>query len=600
MQEFELYGGNDLVNYVLKSSNIKELLTNKKFINYIMKPENHYAFVWLIYGMENNKELINIFLNKNFLDEILLDERAKDKYNAIISSVPFILENASDKVIQFLLSKSDLYFLFRDINLVVANKMLDYILLNDNSKLFVLANLPSNVQEGLFNPSNMEKILKMKMLEKCYWKFSPGVIVKLFEQEKYRDLILNSQPEVLLALSSKFKRYELPSFIQKDKALIDKISSIENPSLYRNIIKNFCVSNYELVENVENKRKDYVSALIVSINEDGIFEEYIKLREYIKKYGYNKKVMTVLPAELRLNQTDNESLKKLTFKRLFENICDLYFKDYPNNVLLNLNQIINFINETKLEIIPYDRRVIYELIIHFDKLSLNAIKVLNKKISLLNSLDFLLYNDLRNCKDKSYELFNDSFIKLSEHKELEDEESSLKYNTKVYKLDGEDFTACVHVGEVYKDYANKMTISLSIIGTDNIGVFNDNNIIVGFSKFKVDKIMHMYNADSYTSNQYGTNRVNKIYTPKTLLKETSFYNEVLYSEMDGEVLFPDYVVCKDEIDDESVQYAQKYNLPILIINTKKYKTSYKREDEENYQECAYDSVDTDYFGGRKR
>lgn len=595
MKYFKNYRGEDLTNYVINSIDVSSILIDEEFLDYILEPENHYAFVWLVDGLKDDSKLSNAFLTTKFLDRILLDERARDKYNAIISYNPSILEKASDKVIEFLVNTKDLYFIYTRLNLIVANKMLDYIIHNDNDKVSVLSALSSSVQIGLFNPTNMEKILNLKSLQDCYLKFCPEVIIKLFEQKKYRDLILNLSKEKLNNLSIKFQNYEMPNWVQNNKELVKLIANIENPSYYRSIIRNFTPNNYNLVLNLEKERNCYVDNLIASLNSEGIFKEYIDLRNYIEKNGIDRKIYNCLPEELHICDLNDSKLRQITIKRLFENICDLFFKDYPKNVLLNIKQVINFINESRESVIPVERENIYRLILYFNTLSLSDIKALYKSLSSFDDISSLLYDDVRNCKNKSYEIFNNEFLKIKESDKLLSKELSEEVGCNVYKLDGEDFVACVHVGHVSKDFPRK-TMSLSVIGTECIGTFYKDDIIVGFEYLDPNKIMHMYSADSYTSNQYGSSRVNEIYTPKSLLKSTNYFNEVLYSEMDNKVLFPNYVVCKDEIDDNSINYAKDNNLPIVLINTKKYSINNASDKEEKYQSYASESLEEDYFG----
>ncbi len=596
MELFKNYNGQDLTNYVLNSENIIDILRNKEFLEYILEPDNHYAFVWLLDGLKN-KGLANKFLNPYFLDRLTTDERSYDKYNAIISYCPDVLESANDKAIKFLIKNSNLHFMFDNLSLIVANKMLDYLILNDNNRINVLANLSTKVQVGLFNSSNMEKILGLKDFEMYFLNFCPGVIIKLFEHKKYSDLMLNLDKEGLYSLSLKFLNYEVPACVSNNKKLINVIASIEDPSYYRNIIKNFMSKNYNLVEKLEKKRKKYVDNLVSTINGDGIFEEYISLRNYIVKNKIDEKIYNRLPYELHDDMSDDK-LKKITLKRIFENICDLFFKDYPKNVLINMKQIISFLDASKQSVIPIDRRRIYDLILNFNILSLNDIKALYKVLCKYENLDALLYEDLRNCKNKSYDIFNDAFLKIGESKNLKNETLSKTYGLDVYLLNGEDFTSCIHVG-CFQNYSLKGTISLSVIGTDCIGTFYKEDIIVGFEHLSPDNIMHMYSADSYTVGKYGSNRVNGIYIPKSFLSQTSNYNEILYSEKDNKTLRPSYVVCKDEIDPESVEYAKMYGLPIVLINTKKYLISSACDKQENYQNHASESFNEDYFGKSK-
>ena len=109
--------------------------------------------------------------------------------------------------------------------------------------------------------------------------------------------------------------------------------------------------------------------------------------------------------------------------------------------------------------------------------------------------------------------------------------------------------------------------------------------------------MHVYNKDSYTNGQIGTNRINKIYKPHELLENTYFYNEILYSEKSYQ-LIPDYVICIDDINAESYNYANENKLPIVIINSSKYKISRNYTDDIDYRD-TYLTREEDYYGTSK-
>ena len=183
-------------------------------------------------------------------------------------------------------------------------------------------------------------------------------------------------------------------------------------------------------------------------------------------------------------------------------------------------------------------------------------------------------------------------LNLNERKELYDKEKSIS-SVSVYKLDGEDFVSCVHCGTLNQKF--KDTISLSIIGSNHIGVFNPDGIIFGFNNISSDKIIHSFNTDSFTNGKFGTDRVNKIYDVHDLLKETKSCNEILY-DTKRDPIKPSYLVCFDNINEESYICSVNNNLPILLINSKKYNKNNGMYETDKYQE-SYRKED-DYYGKR--
>ena len=65
-----------------------------------------------------------------------------------------------------------------------------------------------------------------------------------------------------------------------------------------------------------------------------------------------------------------------------------------------------------------------------------------------------------------------------------------------------------------------------------------------------------------------------MYTPQGLIDDTKGYNEIVYQEKNKNIQLekvkPDYVICYDDIKEGDLKVAKNYNLPIVLIDTKKY------------------------------
>ena len=282
-------------------------------------------------------------------------------------------------------------------------------------------------------------------------------------------------------------------------------------------------------------------------------------------------------------------MKRISSLRRFEYVCDELFEDYTYNVLINLNNIIEF--DRKTPYLQEDRRNLYKKILEFDKLSLIE-QMMFLKSSINSSIADKYYDDFRQARDLSYKSIQDNLLDLNVRPELYDQEKSNPV-VPIYRLEGEDFIACVHCGYLYQEF--KDAISLSIIGSEHIGVFNNERIIFGFNNIKADRIIHAFHTDSFTNGKYGTNRVNKIYDVHDMLNKTRSCNEILYNTK-VESLKPSYIVCFDDIKEESYIRAVNDNLPIVVINSKKYNKNDGIYETENYQE-SYEKED-DFYGKR--
>ena len=153
----------------------------------------------------------------------------------------------------------------------------------------------------------------------------------------------------------------------------------------------------------------------------------------------------------------------------------------------------------------------------------------------------------------------------------------------IYELNGEEFYLYVHSSSRGSWNNLGITTSISLISNNNVTTINNNNTIFGFSKLKIDNIMHVYHSDSYTTHITGTNKIHDIETPAGLIDKTTSYNEILYQEEDD--FKPDYVVAYDEYDEKIISIAKNMNIPIILINTEVYKK--KKNGIEDYLDNHY-------------
>lgn len=589
MKEFYKFTEEQLKDYILSSKDIELILSDNEFKDYLLELENHYVFVWLVEHLDelHKKKL----LTNDYLEKIITDDlKAASKYDAILKLYSNIFIGTSKKVMIYVLTNFIEYF--KIIDEKTAEYFIHSIIYKLPDKLELLQYFSYETQNRILDLTNIEAISNIPGFEKIIIKLSPKIIVRLINYGIFSNVIDKLNKDDLAYLSKKIKEEDLFSLINNLDFIIF-VSSLENPNYYRYIVNNLLVNNYPLVQKIERYRFLYTKCQFELENNEGIFENYICLSEKLENGKLSKEDFDKIPEEIEYYYYDGKIsksiLKSITIKRKLQLLCDLYFKDYSENVLYNLNEIIIFSNDNV--IIPEDNLELYKKFINFNILSDEEINKL-----LINSVkkDYakILYNDILKCKHFSYELYNKEFFKPDKNSALYNKDISKKYGLDVYNFSGEKFLACVHCG-CFHEGINKKTISLSIIGSENIGVFDKSRIIVGYTHLEPDKIMHVYNRDSYTSGEDGTTRVNKIYKPHDLLKETYFYNEILYSEKKCQ-LIPEYVVCIDGIDDLSYDYAKSNNLPIVIIDSSKYKIALNYVDDKEYRN-TYMTREEDYY-----
>lgn len=359
---------------------------------------------------------------------------------------------------------------------------------------------------------------------------------------------------------------------------------------YRELMNYLFENNSNLVNKLEQERLKYVLEQIKLINKDGIFSYLLNEDINTVKNILPKSVIELIDINLKYNDYNsiNRILKLYTEKCLLEFIIDLYFKEITYNFILNLKTMIKYINSIEENVIPKERLIFYKKILNFYNLSVEEQKQLyydyNKDINYISNF----YDDFNFCKVHSYEMINNSIIKPSKLNSLCNYKLSLEKGVNIYELNTEEFYIYVHVCSI-KDSDNKTfpfkksnnsTISLSLIGNNYIGTYKPiyENIILGFDKLNPSNIIHLYNSDSYTGGYKSSRKVQKIYSPKELLKDTYGYNEILYSQKNIEDFYPSYIICFDNIRDIDLYFAHKEKLPIIKINSLNLRRSNNTED----------------------
>lgn len=591
MKEFYKYNKERLTDYVLNIKDKKMLLSDEEFKDYLLKEDNHCVFIELLYKL--NKEDVKMLLTLDYLEKIIdSDTNALHKYGVILEYHSDIFIKTSNKVKAYIINNFSEYF--KIVCQELGEHLAYHIVYFMPDKMSQLKYFSKEVQNKVLDLQALTVISKLNGFEKILINLSPKVINKSINSGIFSSIIKDLDKEELAQFSNTMKNEDLLGLINNSEFIIS-ISSIENPNYYRYIINNLLINNYELANKIEKYRLSYIICQFDLKNSEGIFENYIVLVDKFLDGTISKSELDRIPEEIEYFygiKINTRFLKELTIKRKKQLLCDYYFKDYSENVLHNLKEIVRFDNDRK--IISNNNLELYNKFLNFEILSDESI---NELLSSANKEDYskMLYNDILACKRFSYELYNNEFFKPN-NSNLRNESMSKKFGLDVYNLNGEKFLACVHCGRFYEG-KNKKTISLSIIGSENIGLFDKTRVIVGYTYLDPSKIMHVYNKDSYTDGQIGTNRINKIYKPHELLENTYFYNEILYSEKNYQ-LIPDYVICVDNIDTESYNYAKENNLPIVIINSSKYKISCNYTDDIDYRD-TYLTREEDYYGTSK-
>lgn len=567
-------------DHLLKDKNVRDIL---------FEPSNHYVFVWVVQGIDNFAH----YCDDDMVNRILNDVRCRDKLNAIITSSKNIGSFLNDDRVLDKVFSFDLSAYFYNLNYSSAIPVLKYMFKNGLERYFV--DLAGNVQNVFLSDKRVCDFLFNS--DKIFYLFSrvnnDGLNI-LLSYEKGKNLLLNSNPNNLYRLVNSNAKFPLD--VCYDKRFINCLLDVQSITEYRNLINRLEVKNNVAVEIDELREKKYDS--IISNYIDGYSE---LSRKIISDFRGEKNVDSLINNDLKIfalkenNNIDVKLLYKYDSVRFKEILIDRFFKDIPLNFLKNLKIMINYIDlsinsNNKIEFIDNNRYNIYKKILDFDNLMFDERMELYEECKKIKNFSSLFYDDYRFCRDHSYSSLVNSAINFNSTDNDINMQMSERSGVKVYELKGEDFFAFVHSTFALRDLVadpniwrtgNREYMSLSYIGSDNLSVYRNpyEYVVLGFSGLDIKRIGHLYESDSYTEYGYGnadiSSRIQKMYNSKDFVNNTRGYNEIAYLEDSKDIplskIMPSYVVCYDYITDGELMIAKNYNIPIVLIDTKKYK-----------------------------
>lgn len=340
----------------------------------------------------------------------------------------------------------------------------------------------------------------------------------------------------------------LPNPYLIEASFINKYLDILNIQERRYHINKLRENNYSLYEKINNMIfKDY----------DKIFKD--DFNEYINKH---KKFIKL---------SDNK-IKEILSEKFFEIFMDRYFEDFNYNIIVNIQNMLEFNKKTGNKILDKERVKIYNSILNFKSFSLEEQRYIY--LNIPKYISSYLYEDFRSCQNYEYKLINDNITNINTL------ESKQINGVSVYYLNGQEFMMLVHAlkykrkdNVIWNENFNEKTLSVSLIGDSFLGTYRDpyEYVLLGFNHININDIMHIFHTDSFTLGEKSTDKVNELYIPKDLLKKTNGFNEILIAQnIQNEKLKPSCVICYDNITNDDIRISKELHLPIVLINTKSY------------------------------
>ncbi len=594
----------------------KKILANDEIKHKLIDNPKRYNFIWL--AQEQNDYIIPSLLEGNGLNILANTTEVVDKLNGIITSGQEYLTDLfknSEFIALVLNHHQSLSYLYSEITSEAAYNFVEHLidmktdikllteiicLVNKQAQIKIVEtlNLPDEIFWDLvinMNPKASDILMKNNSVGKHLNDFNLTRLDALFKQEIF-----------------------LPSDIIEDKKFMKSFTTMLDVKAFRILMINLEKAND--VDLIEQKRKSFYEIMIDSYDEENqmlsIFNElYLSLKNLLNTstvnlgFVYNS-LVNVIPNKLdseylytldllisEINNINPESLlsffQKLSNLELTNMIIDYHFEDVYFNVLKDIEILFKFYESGGLSLNEEDYKL-YNAILHLDKLSyLEKIKLHEK----MKSYDFKekFYDDVRNAKNMSYQMINDSILNAERVKKYKNEELSKGYGVDVYVLEGEPFSALVKSFGVSKSQVLKTHFvinnspygSFSLDGSDKLETYNNPrdyyNIL--YDGMSPEQIIHTFSVDSFTSrpSKYDNNftdRFNEILTPSSLINNSDYYNEILIRqaslarplEIDERIPVPKIVslYCYDEITENDIESARNLGIGITLVLTRNY------------------------------
>ena len=565
--------------------------------------------------------------NYDKIDEIE-SEIEKSKYRNTNEYKLFVclMEESPDKVLEWILNDDNLFKEYINIsdNMYSMVSMFSYDLIV--KLIYKLEELGFGTGNISFNFSSVNSEDKIRLLGE---KFSDETIIKLidyFDAKAKSYFFLNDKrAKYLYKKATGFTnlirsgvRFSRDILLQNDFFDMLKHSNFSEFRININAVEKY---NDPLI--IQSRLAKYYDELINEYDKDrGIFKYYGEILDnpsllkskkrddfifnFDVKYAFSPYMDYDNDGNIFFENSDEllDKLKSITSLKLSEVIVDALFCDSIYNVWLNIREMLRY-NEKMIpsdRIIADERVSFYELIFNFDNVSSDD------KIELFNKLkdknvNSMFYDDLRKLKDYAYDRIRDDMFVISNNGDKISDELSKKYGTPVYDLRDSKYTMMVRaLGCRYQVGTNNSRDCYSIVSDENNEVYQHGNYdnIYGYSSFDNDRVIHMLEMDSFSSDirdRSGVSRyVNRIMTSKELTNGSNWYSEVdIANRKDDngkyETMKPDFVVAYDTISDINVIESIRLGIPIVLIKKSLLKDSDRIDTGFKDDVDAYNSFD---------
>ena len=409
----------------------------------------------------------------------------------------------------------------------------------------------------------------------------------------YRHLMQIAEINVDTAMIEKTRKQYIDFELENFDAYGQMLSNYYN--FFQTLVKNNLLSLMKMEDIIKMKNNFYIK-IPENLGDD--FYSAIQNGDYIKL----------------------EELFKLISRIEISNlIIDYHFENQPFDVLVDIEEMLRY-QKNGIKTIDNKNISLYLQVLNLDRNDVAEVLDLHKKMKLLD-IKTMFYDDYRKTLDSQYQDITRSILNEKTIKKYKNPSLTQTYGVPIYYLNGDMFYALVkslgsHKFSIENGYFKNSADfpSFSLTSNDKLSIFSEfeleKSITLIFSSFNPSQIVFTYPCDvgcdpDYINGERPTHNVNKIYTKEELTNVLPSYNQIIYKnqsidkddELNNSLECPKVlgVYVYDEITPKELAFAKKYNLPIVLVNTKSYKKNVYKEidyashvDDENCLDYEYD------------
>ena len=376
---------------------------------------------------------------------------------------------------------------------------------------------------------------------------------KVIERSWVMENYLEDIDDFLLLIDSVGETY-VPSFLQDEKWIKEISETVDEDSFYRR--------------------------LSILAKKTGILP-YLEAHNHFIDAEISQTKDKVLPS---FRKEDPKLAQEHSKQVLQEMIVSRLFETEPYNLLIDIETLLRFAQEQHRELVGQE---IYEFLVHLDSPLVSTSQLIDFYNKWKNApLKEILYDDWNQQKEELIEEVNQNVLKLESvtptktangwiYDISDRKEPLIVHNTSIGMRDKKSISFLLEEIE----NAEKKYLSVSIQDENHPWFFGIERAYGGSETIKLiydhldsNRVGMIFHKDAYStginqSDAYANGEVRRLYTLKTLMAQTIYFNEITYA-IDSVPFYPIGFLCENGLKKEVFQASKQLHLPIFYRKKK--------------------------------